>query len=88
MTYFLKKSFYILVLFSFLPNQAAESQEKKVIKKIIIDSNSNKRLLNPSIENKNNTIKLIKPKSIADIESEEKKIERRSKGSRRKKKSS
>lgn len=75
MAYFLKKSFYILVFFFFFLNQAAESQEKKVIKKIIIDSNSNKRLLNPSIENKNNTIKLIKPKSIADIESEEKKIE-------------
>ena len=71
---FLKKIFYILVLFFFLPYQATESQEKEVIKKIIIDSNSKKRLLNPSIESKNNTIKLIKPKSIADIESEKKKI--------------
>ena len=74
MIYFLKKSFYILVLFFFLPYQATESQEKKVIKKIIIDSNSNKRLLNPSVENKNNPIKLIKPKSAADTESENKKI--------------
>ena len=40
-----------------------------MIKKIIIDPNSNKRLLIPSIENEDKKIKLIPPKSITDAES-------------------
>jgi len=69
MKYFLKTSlFTILVLFLF-QIKTLFSQEKDVIKKIIIDPNSNKRLLIPSIENEDKKIKLIPPKSITDAES-------------------
>ena len=69
MKYFLKTSlFTILILFLF-QIKTLFSQEKDVIKKIIIDPNSNKRLLIPSIENEDKKIKLIPPKSITDAES-------------------
>ena len=66
------------------------AQEKEIIKKIIIDPNQKKRLLIPSIENKNEKIKLIPPKSILDkkTEKEKKEIEAARKNSRRKRKSS
>ena len=49
------------------------AQEKEVIKKIIIDPNPKERLLIPSIQNENEKIKLIPPKSILDKKTEKKK---------------
>ena len=66
MNYFVKTSLSIILNFVFTFGKTLFSQEKDVIKKIIIDPNSNKRLLIPSIENKDEKIKLIPPKSIKD----------------------
>ena len=68
MNCFLKKCFLSVVILFLLPIKTIFSQEQEVIKKIIIESNQKKRLLIPSIENKNEKIKLIPPKSITDLE--------------------
>ena len=66
MNYFVKTSLLIIPILFLLSVKTSFSQEKDVIKKIIIDPNSNKRLLIPSIENKDEKIKLIPPKSVTD----------------------
>ena len=64
MNYFIKKSLIIILIFFLLPVKILFSEENEVIKKIIIGPEPKKRLLIPSIENKNEKIKLIPPKSI------------------------
>ena len=64
MNYFIKKSIIIILIFFLLPVKILFSEENEVIKKIIISPEPKKRLLIPSIENKNEKIKLIPPKSI------------------------
>ena len=69
MNYFVKTSLLIIPILFLLSVTTSFSQEKDVIKKIIIDPNSNKRLLIPSIENNDEKIKLIPPKSVKESES-------------------
>ena len=64
MNYFIKKSIINILIFFLLPVKILFSEENEVIKKIIIGPEQKKRLLIPSIENKNEKIKLIPPKSI------------------------
>ena len=72
--YFKKSLLTILALL--IPAKILFSQEQDAIKKIIIDANQNKRLLIPSIENDNEKIQLIPPKSISESETKKKDIEK------------
>ena len=75
MNIYFKKSF-LTILVLFLPAKILFSQEQDSIKKIIIDTNQNKRLLIPSIENENEKIQLIPPKSMSDSETKKNDIEK------------
>ena len=91
MNYFVKTSLLIIPILFLLSVKTSFSQEKDVIKKIIIDPNSNKRLLIPSIENNDEKIKLIPPKSVKKSESKEEDLDKEIKAIRKaqeKKKSS
>ena len=70
MNSFFKKSLLSFVVLFLLPVKIMFAQEKEVIKKIIIDPNPKERLLIPSIQNENEKIKLIPPKSILDKKTE------------------
>ena len=69
-----KKSLITFIILFLLPIKTIFSQEKEIIKKIIIDPSQKQRLLIPSIDNKNEKIKLIPPKSISES-AKEKEIE-------------
>ena len=71
MNYFVKTSLSIIPILFLLSVTTSFSQEKDVIKKIIIDPSSNKRLLIPSIESNDEKIKLIPPKSVKESGSKE-----------------
>ena len=73
MNSFFKKSLLSFVVLFLLPVKIMFAQEKEVIKKIIIDPNPKERLLIPSIQNENEKIKLIPPKSILDKKTEKEK---------------
>ena len=75
MNSFFKKSLLTLVVLFLLPVKIMFAQEKEVIKKIILDPNPKERLLIPSIQNENEKIKLIPPKSILDKKTEKEKKE-------------
>ena len=66
MNNFLKTLLVITLLLFLFTEKTTFAQDKEVIKKIIIDPNPKERLLIPSIEKKNEKIKLIPPKSISD----------------------
>ena len=87
----LKHRYSIIPILFLLSVTTSFSQEKDVIKKIIIDPNSNKRLLIPSIESNDEKIKLIPPKSVKESGSKEDDLDKEIKAkesSGRKKKSS
>ena len=76
MNIYLKKSFLTILVLFLIPAKILFSQEQDSIKKIIIDTNQNKRLLIPSIENENEKIQLIPPKSMSDSETKKNDIEK------------
>ena len=83
MNYFFKTSLLVIPILFLLSIKTSFSQEKDVIKKIIIDPNSNKRLLIPSIENNDEKIKLIPPKSVTESESKKKDLDKEIKAIRK-----